>query len=290
MLKLPLTEYIFHYQAQQQITFPEYSGTLWHGVLGKALKDQYCYTPNSPCQGCLFANQCGYIQLFKNIALQNNDFIRLYQSIPAPHIIRVRSERYIIKPFQSFEINIILIADTNQYLNKLIIAMQKVGLNGFGKNRKKANLKQVSQKTDLWQSSNSTNNKIRIQFITLFKPNGKMLKTKEFKLNLWVMGLIRRISLLYYFYTSKKLRVDFIDLKKQTQNIPILAQALEWKYHFNLANRTNQHQQNTGWLGWIEINLQDYPDLIPYLLLGQWLNTGKNASMGFGQYQLIEID
>jgi CRISPR/Cas system endoribonuclease Cas6 (RAMP superfamily) len=44
-----------------------------------------------------------------------------------------------------------------------------------------------------------------------------------------------------------------------------------------------------GWMGHLELDIQGLDELWPYLWLGQWLNVGKNASMGFGRYSVVGI-
>ena len=103
------------------------------------------------------------------------------------------------------------------------------------------------------------------------------------------MTLIRRISQLQYFQAQIKLDTDFIYLKQLAQSIPRDHQKIKKSYFKSLRKRKNQHQQTAGWIGYIDINLQNHQELWEYLYLGQWLNVGKNASMGFGQYQLIDL-
>jgi sortase (surface protein transpeptidase) len=98
------------------------------------------------------------------------------------------------------------------------------------------------------------------------------------------MGIIRRISLLQYFYTDKRLQADFKQLKQQTQQIEIIKQALHWQRGQRFSARSSTTADTSGWMGQLEI--KNNITLWPYLWLGQWLGIGKNASMGFGRYRL----
>ena len=305
LINLPFTVYRFRYQIQQNFNIPRYSGTLWHAVLGRALKQQHCFVPSASCQGCLFAQQCDYLYLFKNINQQDNCLIALNQAIPSPHIIRVETTHgYSLSQDEFFDVQIILIGEANLRLDKIINSMQQAGLDGLGKARIKAALIQVEQVLNeqpnrlIWQKKSiqppvslplvkmKPAQQLELTFITPFRPSGKMAKGKVFLIEDYLMGLIRRISLLQYFYTPQPLAADYIALKKLTQSLPILTQNMHWSVDKSLKYRQNQHQQSGGWLGTFSLNLENHQTLLPFLYLGQWLNSGKNANMGFGQYQL----
>lgn len=307
-INLPIAEYQFTYQAIDKVSIPECSGTLWHSVLGKALHDSACIAADTKCENCMFLKQCDYGYLFRGIPPDDAEIMKRYRTVPVPHIIRMNSlNSYQVNPRDKFTITIALVGLANDKLAKLIQAMTKVGENGFRNDRKKARLIQIVQKipygydkaillqgkplqlsTTLEYPIPTAPESIRINFITPFKPSGEAAESQEFLVDKFLMMIIRRISLLQYFYTAKKLDVDYSHLKQLTQSITVQQQAMYWRKHQQFSDCKNQHNQKFGWTGYVDLDLQNHKELWPYLFLGQWLNVGKNASMGFGQYQLID--
>lgn len=307
--QLPLAEYQFTYQAQAPITLPELSGTLWHSVLGKALRELSCTTGLSQCDNCPQIKACDYSRLFSSIPSEPSDLLKNYRNIPTPHLFRYETnELQKIATGQSFTIKIILIGSASEKLSLLIKAMQRAGENGFNRERHKARLLQVVQKTPygiergILLDNNPAQQglamlypilkplkQVRLHFKTPYRQTGKAANSPHFLLDHFIMTLIRRISQLQYFHAQAKLDTDFIYLKQLAQSLPSNNQKIKKSRFKSLRKRKNQHQQTAGWIGYIDINLQNHQALWEYLYLGQWLNVGKNASMGFGQYQLIDL-
>ena len=308
-IQLPLAEYQFTYQAIDPITMPELNGTLWHSVLGNALRKLSCSNQQHPCnKNCRKPQNCDYSQLFCGVPSESSALLTHANKIPPPHLFRSERQCYEIKATQTFHIQLILIGDANQKLPLFINAMRLVGENGFHRDRCKAQLIQVIQKTPYGiQRSILIKNHpqqtglampypvlqplqtVRIDFKTPFRQTGKAAKNPNFLLDRFLMALIRRISQMQYFYAEEKPQDNYSQLKQLTESIPILNQTMRHLKYPALTHRKNQHQQSKGWIGYIDIDLSQHQALWVYLYLGQWLNAGKNASMGFGQYQLIDL-
>ena len=312
-IALPFARYRFTFKAHNALTLPEYSGTLWHSVVGNALYEMSCIVPESTCHDCLFKQRCDYALLFRGIKPAHSNRMGNCNTIPTPHIFRVeQAQHYTINAEQTFSVTLILLGNANKRLASLIRAMQKVGDNGFHHARKKARLIQVSQimptgidKQIPLQTPQTKEaqiglphdyppptdipKKLQLRFLTPFRSPSKVAGSTDFIVDRFVMGLIRRISALQYFYTGQFLDVDYAALKKLTRQLPVLQHTMQQQRNGDLEKRKNQHQQGRLWVGSIDLDLEQHQALWPYLYLGQWLNTGKNASMGFGCYELIDL-
>jgi len=299
-IDLPFAEYQFDYQINQKLTIPALSGTLWHSVFGKALHQLNCKTQQHNCQNCHLKTNCHYTQIFTGKT--NN------KPKPAPHLFKSNFHKERINTQQTLSTRLILIGNINQQLPQTIQAMQKVGQNGFGKDRIKATLKKITQHTPygIQREIHIKNRpeqmglalhypilqpikKLRIEFITPFRHQHPNKQEPRFQIDYFLMNLVRRISQLQYYYGLSRPNDNYKQLKHASQSLPIIDQQMQNKTFNSLKKRKNQHHQSQGWLGYIDINIQEYPQLWKYLYLGQWLNAGKNASMGFGQYQLIDL-
>lgn len=304
-ITLPFAEYQFTYKALAPINMPELNGTLWHSVLGNALHKISCITKQTSCKACQKSRACDYSQLFCGIP---PDKLCQSKNIPVSHIFHSDTVSYQIKPQQHFSSQLILIGEANHKLPLFIEAMRLVGNNGFNKERHKAQLKQVVQTTPygikrsiLLENKQQQEGipmlypivkalkKVRIQFKTPFRHTGKAVNSPTFLLDHFLMTLIRRISQLQYYYCNNEPDDNFKELKQLTKTLAILNQKMHKKKLNFLSYRRNQHQQDTAWVGFVDIAMQQHEALWVYLYLGQWLNVGKNTSMGFGQYQLIDL-
>jgi hypothetical protein len=131
---------------------------------------------------------------------------------------------------------------------------------------------------------------ISLQMCSPYRPTGQAKNSPLFLVNKFIMALVRRISLLQYFNTDQLLEADYDTLKQLADSLVITKNTLYQYNDSRLAKRNNQHKQGRGWLGRLDIDLSEHQALWPYLYLGQWLHVGKNASMGFGRYELISLD
>lgn len=304
-INLPLAEYKFTYNAIDSISVPAFSGSLWHSVFGKALKDVSCIAPDSECKSCLFYKQCDYPLIFRGVA----DKPPKQQTLVSPHIFQSSSaESTSVPPKGRFSIKLLLVGSANQRLAGVIQAMHKIGLNGLGKHRSKLALQGVTRQLSGYFEQNLLSNqrihaadlvqkkvipepieRVRLQFTTPFKFSGKAANTSSFQIDFFLMMLIRRLSSLQYYYTDQALEADFKTLKTLTQTVPVTNNTMSLIAFSELSHRNCLHKQSKGWIGHIDLDLSRHHVLWEFLFLGQWMNVGKNANMGFGSYQLVVI-
>ena len=105
----------------------------------------------------------------------------------------------------------------------------------------------------------------------------------------FLMALVRRASLLQYFYTGRQLEAPFGMLKAASVQVRTLERALRRQEASRYAARHGERVPTGGLIGHIDLDMSDIETLWPYLYLGQWLNVGKNASMGYGCYELLSL-
>ena len=303
--QLPLAEYQFTYSLEHALTLPAYSGGLWHSVLGRALRTQVCVMELPECEPCLFLHQCDYPYLFRGPTPPNTALMRKYSSIPLPHILRVEAtDGDCLWPVDKpLSVNIVLIGMANQRLPIIVNAMAVAGQQGLGKQRVHCQLQQVRQVTPVVTPClllgepiepiiacvqipviSELPDIIRLQWFTPYKPSGAV--NPNFGFERLMMAIIRRISLLQYFYTGVQLDADFKQLKVQAAEVNIHPEKLYWKPYQRYSAVHGKSLNISGWLGTFDLSTTAVHSLWPYLWLGQWLGVGKNASMGFGHYRL----
>ena len=99
-------------------------------------------------------------------------------------------------------------------------------------------------------------------------------------------GLLRRLSLLTYFFGETPLETNFAGLLRHAESIPIAKRALHWREWTRYSSRQNEKLQMGGLVGSFELAGADLDRFWPLLWLGQWTHAGKGCSMGLGRYVL----
>jgi len=289
----------FSYIASDAIVIPAFPGGMLHGAFGNAL---YKLNQNQDIEAS--ESNSVYKKLFKNEQIINSGSIRNLSNPPAPYVFRYSNQYALnIPPLHQFHIDLLLIGSALEYAKEILMAMQSLGEYGFS--QKKAKLYSIEQKTesalthliqtpaDIKASLMPTippqvPKKIRVMFLSPYLANGRLAKT-DFDISLWLMGIIRRISLLQNSYSdtvkNNENKIDFSYLKALTQKITVHSAQL---YYYQ--THQTKHNYTSGLLGTFDISLTAIEALWPWLYIGQWLHGGKKTSYGFGRYKLITIN
>ena len=314
---LPISLYTFTFKALQPIIDVTFSASLWHGQFGRSLRHiVQCIQPRSECKDCMLLHHCDYAFLFNGTPPVNREIMRKYQNIPVPYAFcSPISQSMQVQTGELFSIQMRLIGSSCHKLPTLIKSMENIGQSGLEKRRYRATLNSVSvqpqdqqgQETLLYANGlllSLAKEKtptippcpkfIRLQWCSPYRAKSVKgnRKTSTIDIAKLMMSLIRRVSLLQNFYTDTPLKTDFIALKKLSSQLE--KACIEKSLQFSLAEgrfsvKHKQRLPTSGILGTLDLSLQGLDDLWPYLFLGQFLNVGQNASMGFGRYKVMVL-
>ena len=226
---LPIAEYSFNYHTTGEVQFDTFAGSIWHGSFGRALRERACITMAPRCDHCLLLHNCEYSYLFSGPRPPEATLMRRYETIPVPHCFRIDNPKNkATSAEQVLSVGMTLVGKANQRLPVVINAMAAAGLNGLGKKRKQARLVEVVQtgpnyspriimnehkpcdtvqsiKPELPQVPNT----VRIKFVTPFINKKAAPASDRIDVPRFLAAIVRRISLLQYFYTGKELKADF---------------------------------------------------------------------------------
>ena len=127
---------------------------------------------------------------------------------------------------------------------------------------------------------------VRIRLLTplRIKRREHFVGVSDFDFRVLMGGLLRRISLLTYFFSETPLETDFAGLLRRAESVPIAAPALRWQEWTRRSSRQNAKLQMGGVVGSFELAGTGLDPFWPYLWLGQWTHAGKGCSMGLGRY------
>lgn len=305
--QLPLARYHFDFQACDALRLPPDPGGLWHGVFGARLRELSCVMPpGTDCRGCMLLHHCAYSLLFSGPRPPTAELMRRYETIPVPHVFQLDPDtRAVIPPGGPLRVGMVLAGTANAKLPFVVQAMAAAGRVGLGATRARLRLREVVQ-----EGADGSSHRVaeparmstplppgvpdippvpvaaRIHFITPYKAGAVAGQAGAFDPGSFLMAIVRRCSLLQYFYTGRQLEAPFTALKEASQQARILGQALRARAASRYAARHGRRVPTGGLIGHVDLDLRGLEAFWPYLYLGQWLNVGKNASMGFGRYVL----
>ncbi|MBK8640361.1 MAG: CRISPR system precrRNA processing endoribonuclease RAMP protein Cas6 [Chromatiaceae bacterium] len=298
---LPVSLYRFSYLAGEDLHLPADPREFWHGVFGLRLREIACVLPGIECRACLLLHHCAYSHLFSGPCPPDAELMRRYDTIPVPHAFQIDGTYpATLRANATLAVSMALVGDANDQLPLVIQTMAAAGQGGLGKGRGRAWLQDVTQILPDGTPPHPVATKgrlltmlppqapptppipdaIRLVFLSPYKPSGQPAGGTS--LGHLLMAIVRRISLLQYFYTGVRLEAPFPELKAASEGVRVLGQTLRHQD----ASRQGKRLDTGGLLGHIDLDLTGIEPLWPYLHLGQWLNVGKKASMGYGRYGL----
>jgi len=307
--QLPIAFYHLHFVAGTDGVINEDPRGLWHGVFGRALRELSCMRPGFDCIDCDLLFDCPYSKLFSAPRPPATELMRRYTTVPVPHIFHVPPEhpRAFLEG-QALDLGLVLVGAANASCGLIIQAMAEAGSAGLGAGRLPLWLQQVEQhvpgRGEPWllaargeiytaqapamPALPPAPERVRVQFLTAYKASGKPPGTQAgghpVDVERLLMAIVRRISLLQYFYTGQRLEAAFDQLKLAAQRVMVLSCRMQRQRAARYAAGHGRQIDHSGLIGEIELDLRGCEALWPYLHLGQWLNVGKSASMGFGDF------
>lgn len=303
---LLLAEYRFTFTARDPLTLPEFSDPLRRSVFGLALHRQSGIAPHADCAECMLRHQCDFAFFIKGPRPPEAEMMRKVGTVPLPHIFHSEQcgEAH-ISPGGQFSHGLILAGAACKRLPAVVRAMATSGQLGFGSDRAKAELVQVTQVLPggqrlLWEQQREIRDSImepiplppapaalRMQFLTPYLPSDKTFRPDRLEISRLLMAVIRRVSLLQYFYMGCPLEADLRALKDCAARSELISIDLRPHTSTCWSARQGKVVEFRGFLGTVDFAPTE-PELFwPFLLLGQRLHIGKQASKGFGRYQVL---
>ena len=133
---------------------------------------------------------------------------------------------------------------------------------------------------------------VRVRLLTPLrvKRHEHFVGASDFDFRAFTGGLLRRISLLTYFFGETPLETDFAALLRRAESVPVTGCDLHWRELTRHSSRQRAKLQMGGLIGRFELAGPGLLPFWPLLWLGQWTHAGKGCSMGLGRYVLEPLD
>lgn len=128
-------------------------------------------------------------------------------------------------------------------------------------------------------------NRLSVQFLTPTRliSEGRLCHRPD--LAVWAQRLLERLRSLTELYCEMPVWVPFPQLLAAAHDVTLVKDETRWVEAWSASRREGMMRPTSGFVGSAEYNGQ-VAELLPYLMLGQALQVGKNAVKGCGWYRL----
>lgn len=129
-------------------------------------------------------------------------------------------------------------------------------------------------------------NALTIEFKTPTRiiEQGKLVKTPIFRA--WMQRLLGRIHAISKEYTDTPIIIPFHDYKPLLETIQLVQDDTTWRESWSHNRRDGTDKPTSGFMGQARYTGNIAP-LLPYILMGQGLQVGKNIVKGGGWYEVV---
>ena len=287
----------FNYEKESRFSSSLFLGAEVRGALMMKSKHMFCLNKKNfdNCKECLFRYKCNYALLFETPLPRQSDVMKKYGEIPHPFALAV---------FHKKETLIVRFVLFGEYIDSfpfiylaLSEAMKTKGLKMADvRNFDVSILHNDSIETNYTRKSvnelhSNTRHPggFRVNFISplRIKYRNKLVNQTHFEFEYLIRNLLRRFSLLSYFYGGEKLKLDFDSVTSKASEVKIAESDLKWLELDRFSMRTKQTSLLGGIIGSIALG-EDASDFLQLLTLGHYTQVGKNTSFGHGYFEIVE--
>ncbi len=303
--------------AEEPLLVPEYKGSMIRGALGHALKKVSCALKKFNCPECPILEKCAYSVCFETPIPKSSEIMKKYPKAPHPYILEPPLEtkdRY--EPGEKFECLLTLVGKSKEFLSHFTFALNVMAEEGFGKGRGKSKLISLDylNHDGSWVplyfsetneflgephafSINDIQNRkeqfntcqqLEIQYTTPTRlvVDGNLHSKGEIPDIL--PGLLRRLTLLQYFFCGGYLEKDVVSLIEMSKKLQFIYSDFQWQDWVRYSSRQDRKVIMGGFIGSIRYE-QVPPEILEILCWGEYLHIGKGTVFGLGKYKLTPV-
>jgi hypothetical protein len=302
---LPFAAFQFRFACEHPNGLPPYPGSAWRGALGWSLKRAVCVVRKTECPDCLLYRSCVFPYVFQTPPPPDSQKMRKYEAAPHPFVLRIEPRQH----GTDYALGLILIGRAIRQFPYVVHALKEAGVQGIGSQRRRFELIEVLQATGpelhhwlrVYQPDQPLSpieanapaippvpEWLSLEIVTplRIKRDQHLVTPARFRFADFLGSLLRRISLLSYFHTGQPFEADFSGLMARAATVKHHQPKLHWYDWTRYSSRQDTTLEMGGILGCIELSGPDIAEFWPLLWLGQWLHTGKGATLGLGGYRL----
>lgn len=308
---LPTLSLDLVFEAQDPVDIPAFSGSVWRGAFGYALKRVACVMRLRPCEGCPLETSCVYTQLFDTRPTPEDRLFSRTGRAPHPFALAPAVDWASLLPGEHFRLRLTLAGLAARWAPIALRACQEAAARGVGPGRGRLALIEARGRDGerVWSPGEPLRSpaatvtpvpplplrvRLRLRTPLRLQRGGRVVGPKEFDTAALVMANARRLSQLSARYGAGPIEADFKTLKSAAQLVPIICRNLAWREYGRYSTRQHQRLVMGGIVGEADLDLSAVGDAAgavwPFLAAGMTVGAGKGVTMGFGVYDLVALD
>lgn len=307
-------KYTFACTLSRDAILPEFKGSTFRGVFGRALKDTVCALRHQECGQCLLKEKCLYCVTFETHLL---DFEHdTGQPIrPHPFVINppLSTQRYYPKG-SGFEFDLLLFGPVNDSLPYFVYAFDHMGKIGMGRKidglRGTFQVDHVRQNgTIIYSADDGTlkpeppthlsiplngtkpypDQTVTVTLVTPLRLIYKNNLYNKLPFHILVRAMLRRASFLYDCYGTQTPAFNYKDMVAKAETIQTINSDIHWQSFKRYSSRQNTQMTFGGITGSITYQ-GDLEPFLPLMAFCQQVNIGKQTAFGLGRlkYKIVE--
>ena len=318
--QLPLMRYRLRFQPQgrggsaRRGNLPSadaYLGSAWRGAFGHALRRAACVTKAATCDNCPLLDDCVYPRTFESRTPTGAKKLSRYPTTPNPYVLEPASAVWEAED-RTVRLGLVLFGEANGHSAAVLQALTTAAREGLTAHRIALRLLDIQAEAgepdSPWRTLQEADGPlrtvparhiapppapaaviVRLLAPTRLRASGQPVDADAFRLRAFAANLLRRVSLLTYFYGEQPFEIDFAELLHRVALLDVGESQLLWREHFRYSSRQHARVPMGGLVGRFAINAMNAPELATLwtcLWLGQWTHVGKGCVMGLGRYVL----
>ena len=312
--QLPLMRYRLRFRVDDPLALQGlYLGSAWRGAFGRALRRSACITNLPRCDDCALLERCVYPRTFEKRTPADTQKLRRYPTTPNPYVLAPR----LASDDGTIELHATLFGDANDGAPAILQALERAGRDGLTRRQVSLRLLETQAETSAaasnrWTTIQSDGGGLRscaarieptpspdappsVVRVRLLSPlriryGGRYVHPRQLDFRAFAANLLRRISLLTYFFGEAPMEVDFATLLQEAAGVRIEDAQLRWQDGARHSSRQQARIPMGGIVGSFVVQAPLVATLWPCLWLGQWTHIGKGCTMGLGRYALEPVD
>ncbi|NLI83783.1 MAG: CRISPR system precrRNA processing endoribonuclease RAMP protein Cas6 [Deltaproteobacteria bacterium] len=299
-------------KAQSTIHLPAYRGGALRGAFGTALKASCCVLKRQNCENCLLRTRCIYSYVFETPNGGVAEETRRYATAPHPFVLNLEiGGEEVCERGSLFSFGITLVGRAVEFLPYFVFAFRRMGELGLGKGRGNFTVTRLmalngedrevetvytdgtlqmpraalSLEDALAACERLPGDRLRMRLLTPLRLvyGGELCREPAF--HVLVRNLLRRLGNLTLFHCDESapaLDGRLIDLAEEVR---LARRNTRWHDWERYSHRQDKRMKLGGILGELDYE-GDLAPFLPLLVLGSWVNLGKNTTFGLGRYRL----
>jgi len=276
----------FKIRLKSDAIFPKYKGSLFRGVLGKAMHDLSCRNKQR-CNDCSVVVTCPYANLFKPELILEN------QLVTVPFVIFSNDKREFLDIDDTISLQVTLFGDFTDYMDYFVKSFQFAQTVGLGHKRAKFEIVEIrpgNKKTSNKHSLSAINSreapvkKLSLRFlspVSLFRDKKHIYAPVVEDIIEYLVHRVNRLNRSIWRVEGYSLHREMFNSRKITVS----------KYNINYSKifkskGLGNKVELSGFTGYMEFS-GDLAMFYPLLRAGEILHIGSRTSYGLGKYELM---